>query len=195
MEQMVTLRKAAKLRSRVASKMQEILQEVHQRQDFISVYDKDIMAQLNERESDFTTAFARYRALSDAYSDLRALIAKGNVESGVSAILAELNGIEAVLGVISSFASRTARMSAENIQARVDGATERAKVATSMAAEQMNLESLTQGTIDELKKLEIELALKVSALHDKMEELNVTQTFSFELPVGMVTLFKMENVL
>jgi hypothetical protein len=191
----VTLRKAAKLRSRVANKMQEILQEVHQRRDFVSVYDKDIMAQLNERESEFTTAFARYRALSDAYSDLRALIARGNVESSVSSILAELNGIEAVLGVTRSFASRVPRMSAENIQARVDGAIERSKVAAGMVGEQLNLEALTQTTIDELKKLEIELELKVSALHDKMEELNVTQTFSIDLPDGMVTLFKMENVL
>jgi hypothetical protein len=86
-------------------------------------------------------------------------------------------------------------MSAENIQARIDGAIERAKVATSMAAEELNLEALTQTTIDELKKLEIELELKVSDLHDHMEQLNITQTFSIDLPDGMVNLFKMENVL
>ena len=191
----VTLRKAAKLRSRVATKMQEILQEVHQRRDTVSVYDKDIMEQLNERENDFTTAFARYRALSDAYSDLRAMIAKGNVESTVSAILAELNGIEAVLGVVRSYSNRTPRMSTSNIQARIDGAIERSKVAQGMVGEQLNLEALTQTTIDELKKLEIELELKVSDLHDHMEALNITQTFSIDLSDGMINLFKMENVL
>jgi len=153
------------------------------------------MEQLNERENDFTTAFARYRALSDAYSDLRAMIAKGNVESTVSAILAELNGIEAVLGVVRSYSNRTPRMSGANILARVNGAIERSKVAQLMVGEQLNLEALTQTTIDELKKLEIELELKVSDLHDHMEALNITQTFSIDLPDGMINLFKMENVL
>lgn len=191
----VTLRKAAKLRSRVANKMQEILQDIHRTQQFVSVYDKDITEQLNKSESEFITSFARYRALSNAYSDLRAIIAKGNVESTVSAILAELNGVESVLNVVRSHANRTPRMSAANIQARVDGAIERTKVAAGMVGEQLNLEALTQETVDELKKLEVELQLKVSDLHDHMEALNVTETFSIELSDEMVSLFKLENVL
>lgn len=191
----VSLRKAAKIRSRVASKLQEITQRLYRQQMFVtSVYDTDVLKQLNDREGEFITEFARYRAISSEYSNLRGIIALANSDSGVSSLLAELNGLEAVLGTIHGLVvNLVPRMTPENIQARLAGAQERAKVAASMVGENVNFDYLTEQNLEAFKKLERELQAQISNLHDKMEEINIS--FSVELSDGMVSLFTMEDIL
>jgi hypothetical protein len=119
----LTLRRSAKLRNRVADRIQEI-QATHLQKltASINVFDPDVSEQLTKHAENFNTAYARYTALSGVLVGIRQAINAANATYGVHDLLAEqaaLLGRRRVLTNIAGLGSF--RPTDEQIHARLDG--------------------------------------------------------------------------
>jgi len=216
MAETVTLRKAAKIRSKMATKMAEIQQEFRSfATTRVSIFSPlpNIHAELNKNESEALATFARLKALGAAYAELRGVVSATNQEAGVSDLLASANYFEAMLALVrqqkavtkSARRSRRptyldpevlpndeARPDEQTINARILGQIERAKVASAVLEEMMVFSTYTQSSLDEFERFEKEVENKISAIHDKMEEINNTATLV--LNDDVLAVLKAENI-
>lgn len=215
MVESVTLRKAAKIRSKMSVKMTEIQQEFRGfATTQISIYTptSEVGSEFDTNETKALAIFARLQALGAAYADVRKAISAANESNGISELLASANYFEAMLNVVRQQKAMSqpravrrralygeemtptdaARPSQEVILARIAGQVERSKVAAAVQDEMMVFPTYQQKTLNDFERFGKEVENKIAAIHDKMEQINNSATIT--LSDNVLAVLRTENI-
>lgn len=125
----ISLREAAKLRSKIENRLAELRNELYIGGGMVSVnlFDPDPLKELNEKPGEIRTAFARQQALAEVLRRIRITIDDANhgreraTGHSVSDLLAEIASLNAQIQALRPVLNPAPRLSDEQIQARIDG--------------------------------------------------------------------------
>lgn len=191
----ITLRKAAKLRNKISSRLQELQQQISQTSnDEISSFDPDIISQLNKSENEHRAIFTKWVGLSDIYTKLRSALSVANSSTNISNLLSQLNGLESLLRVVRGIVTSQHRLSDDQITARAEAAKARNIVAANVYGrdtERFNF--ISESYINDMKTLDISIQHDITNCHDQMEEINSTNYI--ELDDSTVSILTTEGLL
>jgi hypothetical protein len=174
----ITLRRAAKLRNRVATRLQEI-QNMYLNNLAVSVniYDPDVVDQLSGKAEDFNEAFVRYTALSAVLVRLRQAVGKVNTQEGIDDLLAEqvaLLGQRAVIGRIAALTQF--RPTEAQIKARLEGQAETNKAGRGYgSADTANFVFLTENVVQDVQNQLQQIQSRLDEIQDRLEAINVSR--------------------
>lgn len=191
----VTLRRAAKIRNRLESRIQDLARELRSTTISANIYDKNIVDQLSTSENEFRNTLARYMAASAALNELRIQIAKVNAKMGVNDLLTQRSTLQGQLARISTISGLTeGRLTSEQITARVAGLVERAKSgsAYSHVDDNIHLTFISKEMIADAEKTAHDLQIKLDEIQDELESINSTQTV--ELSEQELTVLQSEKI-
>lgn len=176
----ITLRRAAKLRNRVAARLQEI-QNANLTNLYVTVniYDPDVADQLSGKAEDFNEAFVRYIALSGVLVRLRQAVGKVNTQEGVDDLLAEQVALLGQRAVISRIAGLTQfRPTEAQVKARLDGQAEVNKAGRRGYGGDdttINFVFLTENVVEDAKNKLQQIQTRLDEIQDRLEAINASR--------------------
>ena len=174
----ITLRRAAKLRNRVATRLQEVQnQHLSHLAVSVNIYDPDVVDQLSGKAEDFNEAFVRYIALSGVLVRLRQAVSAVNTAEGIDDLLAEQVALLGQRAVVSRIAAlQHFRPSAEQIKARLEGQVDMNKNGRGYGAStNIDLVFVTEEVVlDAQNKLQ-QIQARLDEIQDRLEAINSTR--------------------
>jgi hypothetical protein len=85
----------------------------------VSEFTADVEVAVNKAALEFTQALERKTALNNALFQIRAAVGRANAESGISDLLADIENLDAKIGIQSIVATSTPRKEITEINARI----------------------------------------------------------------------------
>jgi hypothetical protein len=174
----ITLRKANKLRNKLQAKNQELRTELSETQtgNTVTIFDPDVVAQVQARENEFKSIIARFSSTSILLAYLKSVIAEKNVASGVSEKLSILDGLTNRLVIWRQLSDVEARPTDEQIVSRLEGLKAAAMVNANRYGDNntFNVSFLSKETVTACQNEVTRVEREIAALNDTIEELNAS---------------------
>ena len=175
----LTLRRAAKLRNRVANRLQEIQnQHLNHLAVSVNIYDPDVVDQLNDKAEDFNEAFVRYMALSGVLVRLRQSVGAVNAAEGIDDLLAEQVALLGQRAVVSRIAGlQHFRPTTEQVQARLEGQVDMNKNGRGYGAGVTNIDLVfvTEAVVLDAQVRLQQIQARLDEIQDRLEAINSTR--------------------
>lgn len=178
----VTLRKAARIVSRVDGKIQELALELYQtptKTIFVQDLDEDIKRRLAEARTDFQALLDEITGLVEARTFLRTTVGSANETNGVNSLVTSLKGIQTKLEIVRTLRDRVGEpaLSERELAQRLTALRERstnAQVSVIAARDTNNVQfdTLLQPTLDVLDGLMQTLTSQAEGVQEKLERIN-----------------------
>lgn len=172
----ISLRRAAKLRSRMENRLRELESELTSNTILtVNVYDPDVATQFGQQQETFLGLYARYVALSRAVSSFRGLISQTNARVQVDTMLAMNAQVNRHLQILRKLVNVAPRPSDDQIRARLDGAKIEAAAGTSRyGSGEVSYTLLTKDVLDQLDAEAKGLVALSNGTSDSLEAANST---------------------
>ena len=174
----LTLRRAAKLRNRVANRLQEIQnQHLNHLAVSVNIYDPDVVDQLSAKAEDFNEAFVRYTALSGVLVRLRQSVGAVNTAEGIDDLLAEQVALLGQRAVVSRIAGlQHYRPTPEQVQARLEGQVDMNKNGRGYGAgTNIDLVFVTENVVLDAQNRLQQIQARLDEIQDRLEAINSTR--------------------
>lgn len=170
----VTLRKAAKIRSKIENKLKDIHAQISYPVVDINVYDPDPVEQFREAKRDFYRKYTEYTTLSNALVELRTLIANANANVGINTDLTKLAGLNARLSLVKKYKNENNGLTEDQLKARVNGLRERLSLSEYATHEVISVSFFDFDTQQEFVSEEYSLQNEVEHIVEEIERKNNT---------------------
>lgn len=196
----ITLRRAAKLRSKIEQRLTEIESDLRHINQSVNIYDPDPLAAINKAEQDFRATLARYERLSGVQAHLRGLISQTNsrqevqIDVGLS-FIAQLNKHLNLLRRVTRLTPRSdyTRLADDQITGRIAGCKEMAASGNQQTRPNQEFFVLSQETFNLLDQEEVRLKSLVEDTQDKLDAANATTMLA--LTENVVSVLRAEKLL
>lgn len=142
----------------------------------VSEFTSDVEVIVNKAAAEFIQALERKTALNNALFQIRAAVGRANAEAGVSDVLAQIENLDAKIGVQTVVATSTPRKEITEINARIVKAKSATGDRMSLYGDRMsNVETsvTTEEAIRTAKEVVKQLKREKQGLSDKLLQLNV----------------------
>lgn len=170
----VTLRKAAKIRSKIENKLRDIYVQISYPVVDINVYDPDPVEQFREAKRDFYRKYIEYTTLLNALVELRTLIANANANVGINTDLTKLAGLNARLSLVKKYKNENNGLTEDQLKARVNGLRERLSLSEYATHEVIRVSFFDFDTQQEFVSEEYSLQNEVEHIVEEIERKNNT---------------------
>lgn len=151
----------------------------------VSEFTADVEATVSKSALEFTQALERKTALNNALFQIRAAVGRANAQAGISDVLAEIENIDAKIGIQSTVANATPRKEISEINARIVKAKSATGERVSLYGDRLsNVETsvVTEDAIRMAKELVKQLKREKQSLSDKLLQLNVNTLIELSDP-------------
>jgi hypothetical protein len=194
MSNLVTLRKAAHLRSQLAERIALLKGDLSRGTMLvINVFDPQPLEGIKTHEEKLRRSYANCARLANTLYALRNLIDHANHKSGVSGLLTEIARINYLRDMAKTMLIQdTPRLLETQIAARVKGTKDMGASSAYFNAD-LTFPALSAEFLSELKKEDQAAALVLSSTMDDLEHLNITTTI--EIPEGLVYILREEGLM
>lgn len=142
----------------------------------VSEFTSDVEAAVSKAASEFTLALQRKEALNDALFQIRAAVGRANAEAGISDVLAQIENLDAKIGLQTVVATSTPRKDISEINARIVKAKSATGDRVSLYGDRLsNVDSsvTSEESISTAKAVVKQLKREKQDLSDKLLALNV----------------------
>jgi hypothetical protein len=155
----VTLRRAAKIRNRLETRVAELSMKLRQVHVSINVHDTNIVAQLSEKENQYRELMGRYVAASGVLTNLRLRIGTSNATTGLNDLLTQQTALLGQLRTVQTVSDLDEpRLSDDQLLVRSAAQSQRAKtVETYGNSDVMNVTFVSATLIEDAKSTAQEL--------------------------------------
>lgn len=172
----ITLRRANKLRVKVEARVQEIRREFGNTNISINLFSSNASGKVTERQNKIAVAIGRFVALNTVLGELREQIAQKNVQSGVSAILAQKATMERLRDMYRQLSGTEPAPNQDEMSSLIEA---RKKNFENSAAgygshDEVQFSVLQKDVIDSATDVYEQLVADISSAEDKIEQLNAT---------------------
>ena len=170
----ISLRKAAKLRSKVEARLNEVRGALRAPYISFNPLDTSYEAQVKAVRDEWDRNFARSINLQSLVVALRNKIAAKNSDSYISVKITELAALKAQRAMLKTLIATPPAVSGESLQAQIDSA--KKQMEQSGYANEITLYALTAEDIATLKKMERAAEKHAEKLHEEVESSNARLT-------------------
>lgn len=178
----ITLRKAARVVTRVDAKVQELASKLYEtptKTVFVQDLDEDIKRRLADARKDFQALLDEITGLIEARTFLRKAVGSANEANGVNSLVTTLKGIQQKMDIVSNLQSRIGdpALSDRELKQRLTALRERstnAQVSVIAARDTNNVQfdTLLQPTKDMLDSLWQTLTSQADGAQEQLERIN-----------------------
>ena len=151
---------------------------------FINIFDADVEGHIQKSQSYIMMKIDKIRRYSDARRYLRAVVARLNVEAGITDLLAEEATLDSMETMLSDIAQSTPRLSPETLQRQIDSMLK----ASDRYPHSLSVNVLTKESIDAIERELTSLKHRRRQLKDRMVAINVKT--EFQLPPNVESALK-----
>jgi len=142
----------------------------------VTEFTQNVREALDKASLEYNLAIAKKVALNSALFKIRASVGKANVESGINDVLAQVQELEALIGIKNAVASSQVRKEISEINARIEkmkGTTNERSVLYGDRYNNVETSVVSQSDIDQAKVELKTLKRFRQELNDKLLQLNV----------------------
>lgn len=179
MTQTITLRRAAKIRNRLQSRLAELERAVQSASTAVNIYDPDLLEQLHGAVERHQSSVAQYEMVSNVTESLRVKIGQANHAAGITDLLTRQAALAGRLAVYRRVMAMPVMPTDAQIQARIDAA--RTTTRDSYGSSDIAAYSpVTAETAESARQLSHTLQFKFDAIQDSLESLNANTTIELD---------------
>lgn len=187
----INLRRAAKLRSKLEARLNELRAEVRNTVISVNPLDTDIEERLTKAREEWQRAGGRLAALSEVLLSLRLAIAAKNADSYIADKIATIANLKLAREVTRQLAKAGPMLNAAQRQARIEA--EKIRLNNGAYVNEVVFDFRVDGDIAAAKQSEREIDLTIEQLHMEVETQNAKLTIS--LDENHVALLQAEGLL
>ena len=195
MTQLLTLRRAAKLRNRLQQKVDELASKVGNTSCVFNVADPDQLEQLSAKSEEYLSTLARYDAVSAVLVAVRTKLGQANINE-VNGLLAEQAALRGRLVTLTPVASAlTSTPTEEQFLARIQSERDRMKVVTDgyHRPPVIEISLLSKEVIESAKSTCQTILARIDEIQDRLDAHNTST--KIELSDTDVSVLKFEKLI
>lgn len=174
MSELITLRRAAKIRNRLTERLAELNGKLRTHSVSVNVYQPNIHDTLVGYAEDYNEVFSRFTAVSRVLLNIRKTIDYANSQRGVNNRLAESVALLGQLRVAKQLANiDVPRFSREELEARISGHLERLKV-SEYAQDALPFTFISEEMVESAKEQVRDIQARLDVIQEELESINST---------------------
>src|SRR5690348_12880982 len=171
----ITLRRAAKLRTKIQQTVQSLSHELSNSSIHVNAFDANIENKLEDARNEFLRNLALYNSLSDVLINHRARIGAKNNDTYVSDRITKINGLKARNELYRLLSSSDVRMDDSEVSARIQTHTKQLEAGNAYLQD-LYLPFLSMKNVEDIKTMHVALTREIENLQDEVEAINAKTT-------------------